>query len=69
MVIGMPLRTKLMGRISPSRAAALSVEIGEATARAMDYKLPNGIFCHKFIAEMSALFKGRYPFLGAAVMK
>jgi hypothetical protein len=63
----MPLRTTYMGRIPSTRAATLSVEITEAVARTMDYDLPPGIFCSKFVDEVLALFKSRYPKLGARV--
>jgi hypothetical protein len=65
--IGMPLRTEFMGKISASRAANLSVEITESVARGMDFELPQGIFCEKFIIEARAAFKSKYPDLGARV--
>jgi hypothetical protein len=63
--VEMPRRTQFMGKISSSRAAKLSVEITEDVARSMDYKLPQGIFCRTFVAEVDARFKSRYPLLGA----
>jgi hypothetical protein len=69
LTIQMPLRTKYFGRVPPSRAATLSVEITEDVARGMekDYGLPQGIFCEKFRSQTLGLFKLRYPNLGASV--
>ncbi|WP_437645059.1 hypothetical protein [Sorangium sp. So ce362] len=67
--IGMPLRTQRMGRIRPTRAAMLSVEIAEGVARRMDYNLPPGIFCERLILAARAAFKSKYKWLGAKVMK
>ncbi len=64
--IEMPLRTELMGKVDAKRAANFSVEVTNEVAVAMDYKLPQGIFCHKFITGVDALFKSRYPKLGAS---
>jgi hypothetical protein len=68
--IGMPLRTKKMGKIPASLAADLSVEITEGVARdpETDYSLPQGIFCSQFIPNVHAAFKSKYPFLGASAM-
>jgi hypothetical protein len=65
----MPLRTEFMGKIDASRAASLSVEITEGVASRMDYTLPQGIFCSKFIVEVDAAFKSKYPLLGASAVK
>jgi hypothetical protein len=67
LTVEMPLRTKAAGPISSSEAAIFSVEIAEDVARAMDYDLPQGIFCRRFVEEMGALFKSRYERLGARV--
>jgi hypothetical protein len=67
--IGMPLRTEFMGKISASRAANISVEVTEAVAGGMDYKLPQGIFCSNFIDKLEPAFKSAYPKLGATVTK
>jgi hypothetical protein len=67
--IEMPLRTEFMGKISATRAANLSVEITESVASHMDYKLPSGIFCTKFIGDVDAAFKSKYPRLGAKAVK
>ncbi|WP_437596127.1 hypothetical protein WMF28_26440 [Sorangium sp. So ce590] len=67
--VGMPLRTQRMGRIRPNRAAMLSIGIAEDVARRMNYNLPEGIFCSRFIDEMRATFKSKYPRLGATVMR
>ncbi|MEO7328678.1 MAG: hypothetical protein ABI193_08885 [Minicystis sp.] len=69
--IEMPLRTELMGKVSPSLAADLSVEITEGVARdpSTDYSLPQGIFCSQFVAKVDAAFKFKYPKLGALAKK
>ncbi|WP_437797975.1 hypothetical protein [Sorangium sp. So ce693] len=69
LTIQMPLRTELMGRIDPSRAASLSEEIAEDVANRMDYYLPQAAFCDRLIDEMLATFKSKYPRLGARVTK
>lgn len=69
LTVELPLRTEKVGRISSSRAAELSVEIAEDTARAMDYDLPSTLFCTTFIANMGRLFKFRYPTIGAKVLR
>jgi hypothetical protein len=61
--------TELMGKISPSRAADLSVEITEAVAENMDYNLPPGVFCTDFVPKVDAAFKSTYPRLGATAHK
>ncbi len=65
--IEMPLRTEFMGKVSPSRAADLSVEITEGVARGMDYSLKQWDFCDQFILQIRASFKSKYPKLGAKV--
>jgi hypothetical protein len=35
----------------------------------MDYKLPQGIFCHRFADEVLGTFKSKYPRLGATVTR
>jgi hypothetical protein len=67
--IGMPFRTEAMGQIDPIRAASLSEEVTEDVANRMDYKLPPGIFCERFILAARAAFKSKYPLLGARVVK
>ncbi|KYF67237.1 hypothetical protein BE15_11325 [Sorangium cellulosum] len=67
--IGMPLRTVLMGRIDPSLAASFSEDVTEEVANRMDYELPPGIFCEKFILAARAAFKSKYKGLGATVTK
>jgi hypothetical protein len=67
LTVGMPLRTEAAGPIPSREAAIFSVEIAEDAARAMDYNLPQGIFCKRFIESMNRLFKARYPKLGARV--
>ncbi len=65
----MPLRAEAYGRIPPSRAATMTVPVAEAAARAMDYDLPPGIFCVRFVEAVRALFPSRYPGLGVRVTK
>lgn len=69
LTIGMPLRNEVAGRIPPSHAATVSVQLAEDTARAMEaeYSLPPGIFCTKFVVGVRGQFKLRYPQLGAKV--
>lgn len=67
LTIGMPLRTKLAGRIPPSRAAVLSVEVAEDVARSMNYELPVGIFCRQLKDGMNVMFRARHPEIGARV--
>ncbi|MBK9260142.1 MAG: hypothetical protein IPM54_09935 [Polyangiaceae bacterium] len=67
--IQMPLRTEFMGKVDASRAATLSATVANGAAATMDYKLPPGIFCEKFIVGTRAAFKSTYPLLGAAVIK
>jgi hypothetical protein len=63
--IGMPLRTKLMGRIDSSRAASLSEVVTENVAESMNYKIPSGIFCKQFAINVDAAFSSIYVGLGA----
>ncbi|WP_437577704.1 hypothetical protein [Sorangium sp. So ce887] len=65
--IKIPLRTELMGKIDPIRAASLSEEITEEVANVMDYNLPPGIFCKRFAIQVDAAFKSKYKGLGARV--
>ncbi|AUX37284.1 MULTISPECIES: hypothetical protein [Sorangium] len=65
--IGMPLRTEIYGRIDADRAASLSEEATEEVANRMDYDLPQGIFCSRFIEQTRATFKSKYKGLGARV--
>ncbi|WP_437727038.1 hypothetical protein [Sorangium sp. So ce861] len=69
LTIKMPLRTEMMGKISPLRAADLSEEITEEVGQLMNYNLPPGIFCERFHRAVDAAFKFKYPRLGAAVTK
>ena len=65
--IEMPLRTTLMGKISASLAASMSVEMSVRVARDIDYSLPQGLFCMQFVNEVRAAFKSKYPKLGYKV--
>jgi hypothetical protein len=66
LTVGMPLRTVLLGRISPSRAAILSAQIATAAGRSLNYKLPAPTFCHELKDGMKALFAAKLG-LGARV--
>jgi hypothetical protein len=68
-VVGMPIRSELEGRISPSRAALLSAEVATDAAQALsaDYEDPDPLFCAKFRTKMRALFYDRYRGFGARV--
>lgn len=65
--IEMPLRTEVMGKVDAKRAANFSVEVTNEVAVAMDYKLPQGIFCERFRRGVEALFPVKYRGLGARV--
>ena len=65
----MPLRTEFMGKVDAKRAASLSAEITNLAALDMDYKLPQGIFCEKFVPAVDATFKSKYKKLGAKAIK
>lgn len=65
--IEMPLRTEMYGPIDADRAASLSEEITEEVANRMDYDLPKGIFCSRFIDQTRATFRSKYLRLGARV--
>lgn len=65
--VGMPLRNEAFGRIPPSRAATITVPVAEDAARSMDFALPPGIFCKRFVAKVLELFEARHPRLGAKV--
>lgn len=65
--VGMPLRNEAFGRIPPSRAATITVPVAEDAARSMDFHLPPGIFCKRFVAKVLELFEARHPRLGAKV--
>jgi hypothetical protein len=67
--IQMPLRTEFMGKVDATRAAKLSTGIANTVAPGIDHKLPEGIFCHTFMAGMRGAFTATYRYLGAAVIK
>lgn len=56
-----------MGRISPGYAAKISAEIANRVKDFVDWSLPPGIFCGKFVDQMRGNIKFRYPKLGARV--
>lgn len=67
--IGMPLRTEKMGKISPSLAATMSEGITNMVMLGMDFELPQGIFCDRFVEGVKVTFKATYPKLGSSVRK
>lgn len=67
--IGMPLRNEAYGKISATRAASFSVNVTEEVAYEMDYNLPPGIFCERYILQVRTTFPAMYPNLGERVTK
>lgn len=67
--IGMPIRHWSKGYISPSSAASKSALVANAVTIAMDFDLPQGVFCHKFFLGVEAAFPTIFPGLGATVAK
>ena len=59
--IGMPIRHSVKGYISPATAATESARVTNSVARNMDFDLPQGIFCRKFVTEVKAAFPIMYP--------
>ncbi|WP_437949834.1 hypothetical protein WME98_02760 [Sorangium sp. So ce296] len=71
--IGMPIRSDAWGKISPDRAASISADVTNASARELyenqgGEDLPPGIFCDRLKSEMRIRFAKRYEGLGARVM-
>ncbi|WP_437959428.1 hypothetical protein WME76_07085 [Sorangium sp. So ce119] len=71
--IGMPIRSEIWGKISPDRAASISADVTNASARELyenqgGEDLPPGIFCDRLKSEMRIRFAKRYDGLGARVM-
>jgi hypothetical protein len=60
---------RAVGAFGASRAAKLSVEITEDVANDMDWDLPPGIFCFRYINKLEPVFKSTYPDLGATAAK
>ena len=67
--IKVPLRTERMGKIPPSLAADMSAGITNMVTIGMDFDLPQGIFCDRFVTEVEATFKATYPKLGSRVTR
>lgn len=67
--VGMPLRTELRGVITPAQAATMSAAVANSVVASMDFALPQGIFCEKFILQSRATFPTMYQGLGATVTK
>lgn len=65
--IKMPLRTEKMGPIPPSLAATMSAGIANMVTIGMDFELPQGIFCDRFVRGVELTFKATYPLLGSRV--
>ena len=57
----MPIRHSVKGYISPATAATESAAVTNSVARNMDFDLPQGIFCRKFVTEVKAAFPIMYP--------
>jgi hypothetical protein len=70
-VVGMPIRSQLEGRISPSRAAFMSAEIATDAANVLkpEWDGPDALFCDKLLKTMQALFYTRYRGVGARVTR
>jgi hypothetical protein len=71
--IGMPLRSEVWGNISADRAAVISADVANASARELyDHQggedLPPGIFCDRFKSEMRIRFDKECKGLGARMM-
>jgi len=69
LTIGMPLRNHAYGKISANRAATMSVDVTEEVASGMDFNLPQGIFCDRFVKGVDTTFPSKYPDLGSRVTK
>jgi hypothetical protein len=72
--IEVPLRTKLEGPISASRAALMSAEIANEVVDPLLYSRPTwrnqgAVFCGELRDAMQAMFKRRYPNVGARVRR
>ncbi len=65
--IGMPEWNSAMGKISPITAATMSAAVANTVNRGMDYSLPQGIFCRRFVNAVQAAFPTMYPGLGEKV--
>jgi hypothetical protein len=67
----MPLRTKLLGSISPSWAALKSAEIANEASDALlptrEWQGLGRAFCNELKNKMNEMFKGRHEGLGATV--
>lgn len=67
--IAMPIRHRTRGFISPSRAANMSAFVTNSVMLAMDFELPQGIFCSKFLKGVQDVFPIAYPNLGESVRR
>lgn len=67
--VGMPLRTERRGVISATQAAIMSAAVANSVVATMDFALPQGIFCHKFVEGMQVTFPIMYVGLGASVQR
>jgi hypothetical protein len=68
--VGMPIRAKLYGTISPATAANMTAGIASKVAMDLMHvkpELPMGIFCSKLGPLMQVEFDAKYPSLGATV--
>src|SRR5262249_13687914 len=69
--VGMPLRTKADGVITPSYAAAITAEVVSdawSNTRKSKPDAPGGIFCAAFEQEATILFGKLFPSMGIRVM-
>lgn len=64
--IGMPIRHSKLGYISPATAAKMSAAVTNSVASRMDFDLPQGVFCIRFRAGVTAAFPAMYA-VGATV--
>jgi hypothetical protein len=72
--IGMPIRSVKDGRVTPSRAALYSTEIANAVVDPLldsraTWRNQGAVFCDELQDALQAMFKRRYPRVGARVSK
>lgn len=72
LAIGMPIRSQLEGRITPSRAALYSAEVANAVVDPLldsqaTWENQGAAFCIELEENLQAMFRLRYPNVGARV--
>jgi hypothetical protein len=70
LIIGMPLRVAVLGRIAPDSAAEMSADIATDASGVVMHSRPEWLtaeFCQALKVEMQGLFGERHPHLGARV--